>query len=173
MPPYKMLTVAYTRWYYWKRNTLTKGCRTLFNRKRILHMGRVLAIDYGRKRIGLALSDETQTIAQSIQRIDVPDEPADFVVQELKQLAKDNDIQLILVGLPLGLDEKPTQMSQEVESFVAKITPTLQIECKLWNETSTSELAKMNLKGNIKERIDSEAARIMLQEYLDFQATKI
>jgi len=128
----------------------------------------VLGIDYGRKRIGLAVSDETETIAVAINPIFVKDR--NKVTLALLEIIKVNRVNKILVGLPLGIGEKPTKMSNEIKGFTKVLKENARINIEFWNETSTSEIAKNNI---ITTRgIDSQSARIILQEYLDFNKLK-
>lgn len=131
----------------------------------------VLAIDYGTKRIGLALSDETETIAQAIEPIIVKNNRTAFIrIHELITLHK---LTKILLGLPLGYDEKPTQISIEVEKFAKKVAEKFNIETAFWNETLTSKMAGVKIKDKRNGKLDSESARILLQEYLNFQKDRI
>ena len=134
-------------------------------------MAVILGIDYGQKRIGLALTDETETIAQSINPITVKN--SEDALKQLDAFLKDNNIASILIGLPLGIDEKPTQMSNEVLNFADKLKKLTGIEYDTWNETLTSEIAKTNPIGLGKGEIDSESARIILQEFLDFRKENV
>ena len=123
----------------------------------------ILAIDYGRRRMGLALSDETELIATAIDHIIVKDFN-DSVLKALFIIKKLN-AEKIVIGLPLGDDNKPTKMSIEIEEFAQKIKDNGKIEIIFWNEVGTSKLAKNN--SNNRKGIDSNSARIILQEYLD------
>jgi len=80
----------------------------------------------------------------------------------------------LLIGYPLGIDLKPTQMSIEVDKFISELEIEIKLKIIKWNEVGTSKIAQSNLraKGNKKGNIDSESARIILQEYLDFKTEK-
>jgi putative holliday junction resolvase len=122
-------------------------------------MGVLLGIDYGRRRVGLAISDESESIAQGIDAV-LRDKQNKFFIK-------------LIIGIPLGYNGKPTQMSNEVVEFASDLKELSGIEYVMWNETSTSEIARFNLRDTGKYNIDSEAARIILQEYLDFKKTGI
>jgi putative Holliday junction resolvase len=131
-------------------------------------MGRFLSIDYGTKRVGLALSDESNTLAFSITPLSNNRE--EELIRKIKDIVKKYTIQKIVVGLPLGLENKETQMSQQIRSFTKNLQASIHIEVILLNETLTSEMAKINLRSLKKRKsIDSESARILLQEFLDNQ----
>ncbi len=127
----------------------------------------VLSIDFGLKRIGLALSDESETFAFSFDTIINKDE--DKVFSYLKKIIEENSVDEIIIGLPLNSDETDTKMSLVIRKFSKKLFNLTQKKVTLWNEIFTSEIAKKNIQGfkKGKKYIDSEAARVILQEYLD------
>ena len=129
-------------------------------------MGKILAIDYGRKRMGIALADNDLKLAFALNSITSPDLKKLFslVLSKIEEI-KPNQI---LVGYPLGLDQKPTQMSNEIDSFISNLQNATAIEVVRWNEVGTSKIAMNNIRSSRNKSIDSEAARIILQEYLDF-----
>lgn len=135
------------------------------------NMAFILGIDYGTKRIGTAISDETETIAQAFEILEVKNE--DDGIEKLKELIEKYDISYFVIGQPLGIDSKPTQMSNQIDKFAEKLSENVKKEYTAWNETLTSEVAKKNRLNFKRGYIDSEAARIMLQEYLDFKRYKI
>ena len=130
-------------------------------------MSKILAIDYGRKRIGLALSDEDEFIAFTINPVSA--ENFTKLFQLLLKRIKESNPSTLLVGYPLGIDLKPTQMSIEVDQFIEKLKENFNFPIEKWNEVGTSKLAQKNIKNSRNKSIDSESARIILQEYLDFK----
>jgi len=132
---------------------------------------RILALDHGTKRIGVAVSDETKTIAQPLEFI--PAEPfADFL-ERLRQLIREKEVDLILVGLPRNMDGSYGPAVQKVEAFVAVLRNAITIPIKTWDERLTSSQAnRILIQGNVrrkkrKEKVDQTAAAILLQSYLD------
>jgi putative Holliday junction resolvase len=132
---------------------------------------RILALDHGSKRIGVAVSDETKTIAQPLEYI--PAEPfADFLAR-LKQLLAEKEIDLILVGLPRNMDGSFGPAAQKVEAFAAVLKTAVTVPIKMWDERLTSTMAnRFLIQGNVsrdkrKEKVDKMAAAILLQSYLD------
>jgi putative holliday junction resolvase len=132
---------------------------------------RILALDHGTKRIGVAVSDETKTIAQPLEYI--PAEPfADFLAR-LKQLLLEKEIDLVLVGLPRNMDGSYGPAALKVQTFVAALKDAITIRIKTWDERLTSSQAnKILIQGNVrrdkrKEKVDKMAAAILLQSYLD------
>lgn len=127
----------------------------------------VLSIDYGLKRIGLALSDESNTFAFAFDTIINKDE--EKILKSLQKIIEENSVEEIVMGLPLNSDDTDTEMSLAIREFAKKVYNSTQKKVILWNEIFTSEIAKKNIQGfkKGKKYIDSEAARVILQEYLD------
>jgi putative Holliday junction resolvase len=132
---------------------------------------RILALDHGTKRIGVAVSDETRTIAQPLEYI--PAEPfADFLAR-LRQLIREKEIGLILVGLPRNMDGSYGPAALKVQTFIAVLKDAITVPIKTWDERLTSAQAnKILIQGNVrrdkrKEKVDKMAAAILLQSYLD------
>ena len=132
---------------------------------------RILAIDHGTKRMGIAISDELKTIAQPVEFI--PAEPfADFL-SRLKVLLRDNEVDLILVGMPRNMDGSYGPAAHKVQDFVAALKGAVTAPIKTWDERLTSVQANRFLieagvrRDRRKERVDKTAAAILLQSYLD------
>jgi putative Holliday junction resolvase len=132
---------------------------------------RILALDHGTKRIGIAVSDETRTIAQPLEFI--PAEPfVDFLVR-LKRLLLEKEIDLILIGLPRNMDGSYGPAAQKVETFAGVLKTAITVPIKMWDERLTSAQAnKILIQGKVrrdkrKEKVDKMAAAILLQSYLD------
>ena len=132
---------------------------------------RILALDHGTKRIGVAVSDETRTIAQPLEYI--PAEPfADFL-ERLRKLLVEKEVDVILIGMPRNMDGSYGPAAQKVEAFVAVLRSAVTVPIKLWDERLTSTIANRALiQGNVrrgkrKEKVDKMAAAILLQSYLD------
>lgn len=135
---------------------------------------RVLAIDYGTKRIGLAISDEMRMLARPIGIIN----QSPGAVNELLALVVKESVGLVLLGLPLSLSGEDSDMTRQVRSFGNKLFTLLDensVEHSFHDERLTSYVAAENLrerglskaKRQQRYRYDEEAARIILQEYLD------
>ncbi len=132
---------------------------------------RILALDHGTRRVGVAVSDETKTIAQPLEYI--PAEPfADFLAR-LKQLLAEKEVDLVLLGLPRNMDGSYGPAAQKVEAFVAVLRNAITIPVKMWDERLTSSQAnRILIQGGVrrdrrKEKVDKMAAAILLQSYLD------
>jgi putative holliday junction resolvase len=132
---------------------------------------RILALDHGTKRIGVAVSDETRTIAQPLEYI--PAEPfADFLVR-LRQLIREKEVELILVGLPRNMDGSYGPAAEKVQTFVAALKNAVVVPIKTLDERLTSAQAnRVLIQGGVrrdkrKSKVDKMAAAILLQSYLD------
>ena len=137
---------------------------------------RILALDHGTRRIGVAVSDETKTIAQPLEYI--PAEPFADVLERLKKLLFEKEIDLVLVGLPRNMDGSYGPAAQKVEAFVAVLRGAMTVPIKTWDERLTSSQAnRILIQGNVrrkkrKEKVDKMAAAILLQSYLDGTSDK-
>ena len=132
---------------------------------------RILALDHGSKRIGVAVSDELKMIAQPLEFISA--EPfADFLTR-LNQLLSEKQVELILVGMPRNMNGSYGPAALKVEEFVAALRRSMTVPIKTWDERLTSAQADRYLiEGNVrrdkrKQKVDQTAAAILLQSYLD------
>jgi putative Holliday junction resolvase len=132
---------------------------------------RVLGVDFGHKRIGLALSDETGTIAQGLDYIDGGGVAA--VSREIAHICVERRAGKIVVGVPVRLDGRPSEQTKHTMAFIAELKRATTIPVAQWDERLTSVQAERALlEGNVrrnerKQKIDKIAAQIMLQSYLD------
>jgi len=132
---------------------------------------RILAIDHGTKRVGIAVSDELKMIAQPLEFI--PAEPFARFVARLKELLRDKEVELILVGLPRNMDGSYGPAALKVQEFIAALSSHTTVPIKTWDERLTSVQAnRLLIQGNVrrekrKEKVDKMAAAILLQSYLD------
>ena len=132
---------------------------------------RILALDHGTKRIGVAVSDELKMIAQPLEYI-LAEPFADFLTRR-KELIHEKEVELILVGMPRNMDGTYGPAAQKVQEFVAVLKGALSVPIKFWDERLTSAQAnRLLIQGNVrrnkrKEKVDKMAAAILLQSYLD------
>jgi putative Holliday junction resolvase len=133
-------------------------------------MARILAIDYGGKRTGLAVTDPMQIIATGLSTIDSKE-----LIPYLKKYFLTEPVELIIIGLPKNWDESDTHGTPLVEAVIKKLQKEFpQIPLKAVDERYTSKMAKdamlqMGMKKKdrrIKGNVDIIAANIILQEYL-------
>lgn len=122
---------------------------------------RTLGIDYGTKRIGLAVSDETFTFARELGILS----PKRFW-DEINNLVEENEVQDVVVGLPTGVSGQETEKTKEVLEFIEKLKQTIpSLTVHSTDERFTSSMAHKLPGGN--KNVDSLAAQIILQNYLD------
>ena len=134
----------------------------------------MLGIDYGERRIGLALSDPMGIIAKPLKIIDRK-KNTDYI-SEILHTSKGKHAKIIVVGLPLTLRGKKSQQTIVVEKFIEKLIQLGEITVIPVDERLSSVSAKKSLQeqgvktGHAKGRVDETAAAIILQEYLDSQS---
>ncbi len=132
---------------------------------------RILAIDHGTKRVGIAISDEMKMIAQPLEFI--PAEPFDRFLARLQELLCQKEVEMILVGMPRNMDGSYGSAALKVEEFIAALRSNTIVPVKTWDERLTSVQAnRLLIQGNVrrekrKEKVDQMAAAILLQSYLD------
>ena len=130
-------------------------------------MYKVMALDIGTKRIGIALSDYLLMLANGHSYI--PREPEAEALNQIFKIAKENNVKKIVVGLPLNMDNTEGTQAQDCKSFASKIK---DYEIFFEDERLTSETAEENLRNKKidfrkdKGLVDIESACIILEQYL-------
>ena len=134
-------------------------------------MPKALGIDYGKKRIGIAISDAAQIIASPLCAVNTSE-----IFTFLKELLVNDEINCIIVGEPKNLDGSPTDSTKLTADFVAKLTKKHpHISIKSIDERFTSKMAKQSIlaagtkkmKRRDKAVVDKVSAAIILQSFLD------
>ena len=132
---------------------------------------RILAIDHGTKRMGIALSDELGMIAQPLKFIEA--EPFAKFLDRVKEILREKQVELILVGMPRNMDGSYGPAALKVQEFVAVLKDAVAIPIKTLDERLTSVqahrfLTEAEVRGRQrKDKVDKSAAAILLQSYLD------
>jgi putative holliday junction resolvase len=132
---------------------------------------RILALDHGTVRIGVAVSDELKMIAQPLEFI-LAEPFTDFLVR-LKQLIREKEVETILVGMPRNMDGSYGPAAEKVRQFIVVLKEAVGVPIRSWDERLTSTQAnRLLIQGNVKrqdrkEKVDKTAAAILLQSYLD------
>jgi len=144
-------------------------------------VGKILAVDYGRARIGLAIAESVRGIAQPLATLERINRNEDM--RRLRELVRDNAVKLILVGLPLRLDGSRGEMAEETERFAQRVRKQIGVAVEMADERLTSWEAQRMLeeefgrkskqidsaskkKDSEKITVDSVAATIILREHL-------
>lgn len=134
-------------------------------------MGRLLGIDYGEKRIGVSVSDPTGTIASPFDTLLY--NSVDDLLKQLKELIVAENIEGVVVGLPIGMKGQETQQTKLVRRFVELLQEKLDVPVHTADERLTSVAAENVLReqsiqpSRNKAMVDSTAAALILQGYLD------
>ncbi len=142
---------------------------TSIDRKR--RTGRCMGVDYGLARVGLAISDPSRTIASPSKTV-----ATDSALHHIKSLVSERGITEIVVGVPLNMDGSMSQMAEEAMSFVVQLRATVSVPVVTRDERLSTVEAERALnavdsaarrRNRPKGRVDSAAAAIILQSYLD------
>lgn len=132
---------------------------------------RVLALDHGTKRVGLAISDEMGMIAQPLMFL--PAEPVAEFFEGLKKVISEKGVDQILIGVPRNMDGTYGPAAEKARKFVEQIKATVTVPVRTWDERLTTVAANRALieggmrRDQRKLKVDQTAAAIMLQSYLD------
>lgn len=127
----------------------------------------VLAVDYGRRRIGLAISDAAGWTARPLATIERKGRAADMA--RLQRIAREHEVRQVIVGHPLQMDGTPGEMANEAARFARRVEQALALPVELVDERLTSWEARQWQAGPGKSRAratDEIAAAILLEEYL-------
>ena len=133
--------------------------------------GRVLAIDYGSRRVGVALSDPLRVLARGVVTLSNDERLLDSLLELIQREA----VALVLVGMPYAPDGGMGKTAREVQRFIEKLRKRTAVSVEVWDESqSTREAQRVLLEAGMKrsarrrrENLDQMAARLMLQEFLD------
>ena len=136
---------------------------------RIPAQGRILALDPGTKRVGLAVCDEDRLVTTPLLRIERTSWKK--LLSEIEQLLQQFDAKALVIGLPLESDGGESEMSSEAREMARKFTLSLAVPVFLQDERVTSYEAKRRLwdkrAADAKDLVDSEAAAVILGDFLD------
>jgi len=133
-------------------------------------LARIIALDYGKKRTGIAVTDPLQIIATALDTVD-----SNELIGYLKKYMQNEPVEMLLIGYPLNMDETPTHATPLVEKFILKfgnVFPNIPVEKtdeRMTSKMASQAIAGMGLKKKDREEkglIDAVSAVMMLQEYL-------
>jgi len=134
-------------------------------------MSRILALDYGAKRTGVALSDPTGTLASPLPYLET--QPFRKFFGKLKEIIRTQEVEVILVGLPRNMDGSYGASAAAVREFVTRLKEVIILDIQLVDERlSTVQASRLlheaghNTREQ-KERVDSASAQVLLQSFLD------
>ncbi len=135
---------------------------------------RILAIDYGSVRIGIALSDPMRIIASALET--VANTPA--IGGTIAALVGEHNVGMVVVGMPVNLKGQEERKAREVQAFVESLRSAVPVPVRTWDERFTSVMAHRSMidaglrkmQRREKGRVDRIAAAIVLQNFLDAKA---
>lgn len=136
-----------------------------------LPCGRIMAIDYGSKRIGIAMSDPSQMLSSSLTMI--KNTTRQRVYTELKSVVNQHDVKAIVVGMPVNMNGTSGPKAKESLAFATFLADKHLSMIILWDERWTTKLAQQSLHSlgkspsKNRDQIDQIAARFLLQNFLD------
>ena len=129
-----------------------------------------MAIDYGERRIGVAISDPLMLTAQGLPNIDNDENK----FSKIRKLIQDESVSLIVVGMPKNMDGSMGPIAQRVQAFVGELKKHVDVPIEYWDERFSTLQAQRHLISLDKSRrkrknlVDRISAQIILQGYLDF-----
>lgn len=139
-------------------------------------MPRILCLDYGERHTGLAISDETRTIAQSLTT--VTHKTDEELISAVSRLVRQYEIDLIVIGLPLSLSGKPSSRSEKIRQLASRLARQLHLPVELFDERLSTRYAQQiyaEVHGNpfrhrpgAESPLDRIAATIILEDYLNW-----
>lgn len=134
-------------------------------------MSRSLGIDFGTRRIGLALSDPTGTLATPLPFLE--NSTPEAVTKNLKDLTENHGVETIVVGMPRNMDGTYGPSAEKVRNFIAQTQPHLTakmvtIDERLTTAQASRELSQIGLnQKELRKKVDSSSAALILQQFLD------
>jgi len=138
---------------------------------------RYLGLDVGDRRIGIALSDETETLATGLETIERVGPRRDL--RSIADLAETHDVGEVVVGLPRNMDGSLGPRAQKTLEFMDALRPRLGVPVVAWDERLTSVVATRALieggvsRRNRKGAVDKVSAVLILQNYLDYRKVAV
>ena len=141
-------------------------------------MGKILAVDYGEARVGIAISNSNQTMSFprdiiNIAHLKTDEEKLDFLILKLKNFIENENCEKIIIGLPLFMDGSDSDQTIHIREITEYLQSKIKIDIELYDERLSTESAYENLinlgvsKKKRDKILDSVAATKILQEYLD------
>ena len=141
-------------------------------RKSIGKKSRLLGVDPGKNRLGLAISDENKTVSTPLITI-IKKNNSNFI-KEIKEIINENDIKGIIIGHPINMDGSSGPSAQSAKDFARYLSNNVSIPVSMWDERLSSQAA-FNLSSNLNinvsktvNKLDENAASFILQGAIDY-----
>jgi putative holliday junction resolvase len=134
-------------------------------------MARILSIDYGGKRTGIAVTDPLKIIATGLTTVETPK-----LIQFLKDYFSKEEVELVIIGMPLNLDDSPTDITAQVKKFIGAfhkffpMIPVKEVDERYSSKLASRAMVEMGMKKKDRQNkanVDEIAATMMLQEYMN------
>ena len=141
-------------------------------KKKLDKKSRLMGIDPGKKRIGIAISDENKIVATPYTTL-IKNDYSKFIL-EIKEIIKHNNIKGLIIGNPINLDGSPSQSSQSAKDLAINLSKDVTKNITLWDERLSSRgafnlLSNLNINSSKKiKKLDENAAQFILQGALDY-----
>lgn len=132
---------------------------------------RILSLDVGEKRIGMAVSDVLGIIAQQLETLTRTNEESDF--KRIRDIVRERDVSEIVVGFPLNMDGTEGPKAAEINKFIEGLKKECSVSIKIWDERLTTReadriLREADVSRKKRKKLDDKlAAQLILQSYLD------
>jgi len=139
-------------------------------------MSRYLGVDYGQERVGIAVSDETGTMASPLEVL--PLKPFRKFIGAVKRIIREREISCIVVGIPRNMDGSYGPSAEAARDFATRLREAITVPIETFDERLTTVQASKSLRDagknakKQKDQIDSAAAQIILQTYLEYLISK-
>jgi putative holliday junction resolvase len=141
-------------------------------KKKLQKKSRLMGIDPGKKRVGIAISDENKIVATPYTTL-IKEDYSNFLT-EIKRIVEENGIKGIIVGNPINMDGTPSQSSQSAKDLAINLSKNITKNITMWDERLSSQAA-FNLSSNLEvntskrvKKLDENAAQFILQGALDY-----
>lgn len=132
---------------------------------------RVLGVDFGRARIGVAISDELGLLAHPVETI--PGARIDSAARRVAEIAREKEVERVILGMPRHMNGELGAAAEEAKAFAGKLRPLLSCPVVMWDERLTTSAANRALRDagqktrHTRGFVDQVAAQMILQGYLD------
>ena len=142
-------------------------------------MNRVLGVDYGSRRVGVALSDPTRMFAQALETLSNSPQDPRGVIRAIEALIITHEVDCVVVGWPLRLNGKEGIQTRKVDRFIQTLSRVIDLPIHRWDERLTTTAAeRVLIEGKVgrerrKSVIDQVAATLILQGWLDFEHAQL
>jgi putative Holliday junction resolvase len=136
-------------------------------------MGKILGLDYGEKRVGVAVSDPDGIIAMAHSVFDRDGGSGKALIEEIGRICRETGVEKVVIGLPINMNGTKGPMAEKIESFAEKLAAAVGLVVEKWDERLSTSMAERTLleadmsRSKRKKVRDKMSAQVILQGYLD------